>query len=552
LDESGWPHLADFGVAHVHTAENSAKFHGTLTSTLASGTKQYLAPEVFCREHIHGPESDYWALAVVAYELLYAKRPYEKHCSISFIHYLENALTVKRERVKAARMLDLKYGRGLSLSSELTECCGFSPARSPRSIAASYSPPVSASTSRESSAYFPGITASRSSSLDEADGVTTNGYCTSAHASPAHGPAHRKSAPAVLVTPSSASPTSRASTRSADTDHSPPETPRSGEKQKKLPGRLDLAIQLPNSPLRTPRRSMFSRGIGFEDTEAAKCGEHLPPLGAPFSDAAPHSPPHRPCPSKQTLLQPLPGVAVGSPVHLSHLLQQQAYLHSQFSCYEKDPAVALERDKHFHEGGNKPFQCADYGDHWAVDDDFTLPSDLRVPIPQYSWVGPMTNECISFLKGMFDIRPSHRLSSRDIEAVRTHTWLQMHGVDNWDDLHNHRFTPSFKPGKRFMRENFADPANTMLGGQGNFLSDPDGPSGLIYRNIPLHKHDLPPDDSGDGTGGVLTAEQRASFRGFRYTADGFRGMFRNEESDRCFDNLKTSSSTATTATYVQY
>ena len=43
-----------------------------LTSRLGSGTKQYLAPEVFCKQHIHGVSSDFWALGVTAYELLYS------------------------------------------------------------------------------------------------------------------------------------------------------------------------------------------------------------------------------------------------------------------------------------------------------------------------------------------------------------------------------------------------------------------------------------------------------------------------------------------------
>ena len=61
----------------------------TLVCRLASGTKQYLAPEVFTSKHVHGAEMDFWALGVVAYELLHGKRPFDKHCPREMIAYLE-------------------------------------------------------------------------------------------------------------------------------------------------------------------------------------------------------------------------------------------------------------------------------------------------------------------------------------------------------------------------------------------------------------------------------------------------------------------------------
>ncbi|OYW91725.1 MAG: hypothetical protein B7Z18_09255, partial [Alishewanella sp. 32-51-5] len=179
LDERGWPHLADFGVAHVHTAKNSARFGGTLTCTLASGTKQYLAPEVFCKEHIHGPEADYWSLAVVAYELLHARRPFEKHCNISYITYLERSLQAKRAQIKKEQMYHLKYGRRMNVSFDNVECTSFAPVlsnsshRHTFSASSSISSPKSvsfssATTSRESSGSLPGISGgSRSNSVEE-------------------------------------------------------------------------------------------------------------------------------------------------------------------------------------------------------------------------------------------------------------------------------------------------------------------------------------------------------------------------------------------------
>ena len=79
--------MADFGVAYIQ--DDTSK---PLICNLASGTKQYLAPEVYTKSHIHGPESDFWSLGVVAYELLFGKRPFEKHVPHDYIQYLEKAL----------------------------------------------------------------------------------------------------------------------------------------------------------------------------------------------------------------------------------------------------------------------------------------------------------------------------------------------------------------------------------------------------------------------------------------------------------------------------
>jgi serine/threonine kinase 32 len=57
VDQLGFPYLADFGIAYVHPQTTSRRDSNTpcgLVSQLASGTKQYLAPEVFTRYHVHG------------------------------------------------------------------------------------------------------------------------------------------------------------------------------------------------------------------------------------------------------------------------------------------------------------------------------------------------------------------------------------------------------------------------------------------------------------------------------------------------------------------
>mmetsp|Transcript_7085 Transcript_7085/g.6936 ORF Transcript_7085/g.6936 Transcript_7085/m.6936 type:complete len:194 (+) Transcript_7085:172-753(+) len=66
LDEAGYAHLTDFGIARVFQPENSNE---------TSGTPGYMAPEVLCRQN-HGFAVDYFALGVLAYEFMTGKRPY--------------------------------------------------------------------------------------------------------------------------------------------------------------------------------------------------------------------------------------------------------------------------------------------------------------------------------------------------------------------------------------------------------------------------------------------------------------------------------------------
>jgi serine/threonine protein kinase len=69
LDADGHVHVADFGIA-------SAAWLGSLTMTgMVLGTAGYLSPEQ-ARGERAGPESDLYALAVVAFELLSGERPF--------------------------------------------------------------------------------------------------------------------------------------------------------------------------------------------------------------------------------------------------------------------------------------------------------------------------------------------------------------------------------------------------------------------------------------------------------------------------------------------
>jgi serine/threonine protein kinase len=66
LDEEGYVHITDFGIARVWNPENAKD---------TSGTPGYMAPEVMCRQN-HGVAADYFAVGVIAYEFMTGRRPY--------------------------------------------------------------------------------------------------------------------------------------------------------------------------------------------------------------------------------------------------------------------------------------------------------------------------------------------------------------------------------------------------------------------------------------------------------------------------------------------
>lgn len=80
LDNKGHVHLTDFNVATILEDENTL-------ATSMSGTKPYMAPEVFkttfgkVRGYSYGV--DWWSLGICIFEIMRGKRPYHIHSNIS-------------------------------------------------------------------------------------------------------------------------------------------------------------------------------------------------------------------------------------------------------------------------------------------------------------------------------------------------------------------------------------------------------------------------------------------------------------------------------------
>ena len=113
LDADGYPHLTDFGVAYV---EQSDLRGNDMVCDLHSGTKQYLAPEVFTKQHRHGRETDLWSLGVTLYELLFRKRPFQKACSSLMVRFLDVAYEATGNYSHPSLALLQQYNQRTSVS----------------------------------------------------------------------------------------------------------------------------------------------------------------------------------------------------------------------------------------------------------------------------------------------------------------------------------------------------------------------------------------------------------------------------------------------------
>lgn len=66
LDQKGYVHITDFGIAKKYQPNNARD---------TSGTIGYMAPEVLNNES-HGYSVDFYAIGIITYEFLFGHRPY--------------------------------------------------------------------------------------------------------------------------------------------------------------------------------------------------------------------------------------------------------------------------------------------------------------------------------------------------------------------------------------------------------------------------------------------------------------------------------------------
>ncbi|KAK7172455.1 hypothetical protein R3I93_002537 [Phoxinus phoxinus] len=104
IDRTGHIKLADFGSAARLTANRTVT-----CSKLPVGTRDFMAPEILSGLSV-GPESDWWSLGVIAYEMIYMKSPFADGTATKTINNIINFqrfLKFPEEPKASAQLVDL-------------------------------------------------------------------------------------------------------------------------------------------------------------------------------------------------------------------------------------------------------------------------------------------------------------------------------------------------------------------------------------------------------------------------------------------------------------
>ena len=95
LGATGVPYLTDFGTAYLEPEGRVP------LCSFSSGTLPYLSPESLTVSRRHSYQNDFWSLGVLAYELLFNIRPFERHCPKDFIYFVDNQYKLLWNRIAA-------------------------------------------------------------------------------------------------------------------------------------------------------------------------------------------------------------------------------------------------------------------------------------------------------------------------------------------------------------------------------------------------------------------------------------------------------------------
>ncbi len=80
FDDQGYLLLTDFGISREFKSQDSTSDQLPMDFMLngivdTSGTPGYMSPEAMCKLP-HGPVSDFFAIGIIVYEMMFRKRPY--------------------------------------------------------------------------------------------------------------------------------------------------------------------------------------------------------------------------------------------------------------------------------------------------------------------------------------------------------------------------------------------------------------------------------------------------------------------------------------------